>query len=94
MKLDARLEKGLAAPDPLPELRNLIEDLYAAGQTQPAILELFETARQHLRQSGRERDEDTIMEAMDFLVGWCSPHMNLSKPPQALTRGRADHPIK
>ena len=78
MELDARLEKCLAAPDPLQQLRALVTNLLAEAQTQPAILELFETARKQLRQAGRERDEDTIMEAMDFLAGWCSPHMDLS----------------
>jgi hypothetical protein len=30
-----------------------------------------------LRQAGREADEDMVMDVMDFLMGWCSPHMKL-----------------
>jgi hypothetical protein len=88
MALDARLEQCLAAPNALQRLRDLIERLYAEGQAQPTILELFEAARRQLRQAGRERDEDTLTEAMDFLVGWCSPHMDLSRPPEPLPPGK------
>jgi hypothetical protein len=38
-----------------------------------------------LRQLGRETEEDPVMDVMDFLVGWCSPHMKLP-PEQSTTR--------
>jgi hypothetical protein len=88
MTVDARLEQCLAAPNALQRLRDLIEKLYTQGQTQPMILELFEAARRQLRQAGRERDEDTLTEAMDFLIGWCSPHMDLAGPPQPKPPGK------
>jgi hypothetical protein len=40
-----------------------------------------------LRQADREADEDAITDVMDFLVGWCSPHMKLP-PEQAASGGR------
>ena len=46
---------------------------------------LVERARQQLRQADRETEEDAVMDAMDFLVGWCSPHMKL--PPEQATPG-------
>jgi hypothetical protein len=39
---------------------------------------LTESPPQFLREAGREKDEDAVMDVMDFLVGWCSPHMRLS----------------
>ena len=83
--IDPRIEQALKASNSVNELRNLALHLLANGQTREAILELFERARQQLRQADREIEEDTVMDAMDFLVGWCSPHMNL--PPEQPTSG-------
>ena len=85
--IDQRIEQGLRSSAPVNELRNLVAGLFAAGQTREAILELFEGARQELRQSGRDAEEDAVMDVMDFLVGWCSPHMRLP-PEQPASGGR------
>jgi len=42
------------------------------------ILDFFEKNRQSLHEAGRETDEDSLVEVMDFLTGWCSPHMSLA----------------
>ena len=83
--MDQRIEQALRANNPVKELRDLTLHLLANGQTRDAILELFERARQQLRQADRETEEDAVMDAMDFLVGWCSPHMKL--PPEQATPG-------
>jgi hypothetical protein len=57
------------------------------GQSRHAILQLFEGARQELRKADREADEDAVTDVMDFLVGWCSPHIKLP-PAQAASGGR------
>ncbi len=75
--MDQRIEQALRANDPVKELRDLTLHLLANGQTRESILNLFERARQRLRQADRETEEDAVMDAMDFLVGWCSPHMKL-----------------
>ena len=41
------------------------------------VVEHFEEARQRLREADREAEEDVVMNVMDCLVGWCSPHMKL-----------------
>ncbi len=82
-----RIEEALRTSETVHNLRRLAENLLADGQERAAILKLFENARQHLRQSGRESDEDAVMGAMDFLVGWCSPHMKLP-PEQPVPEGR------
>ena len=83
--IDKRIEVALQGNDPVKELRDLTLHLLSNGQTRDAILELFEHARQQLRQADREAEEDALMDAMDFLVGWCSPHMKL--PPEQATPG-------
>lgn len=83
--MDQRIEQALRSSQPVNELRNLVLHLLSDGQTREAILELLERARQQLRQADRETDEDAVMDVMDFLVGWCSPHMKL--PPEQPARG-------
>ncbi|HVA47411.1 MAG TPA: hypothetical protein VNH11_13660 [Pirellulales bacterium] len=48
------------------------------GQQRDSILGFFDKNRQALREAGRDSDEDVVLEVMDFLVGWCSPHMSLA----------------
>ena len=83
MEIDAGIESALKSPNPLDELRALIRTLLSQGRTPKSILNLFEQSRQQLRNAGRETDEDVVMEAMDFLTGWCSPHMKLTPDKQA-----------
>jgi hypothetical protein len=75
--VDPRIERALRSTEPVNELRALVLGLIAAGQSRDAILQLFESARHELRQADRERDVDGVTDVMDFLVGWCSPHMKL-----------------
>jgi hypothetical protein len=85
--MDHRIEHALRSTEPVNELRALVLSMMAEGQSQDAILQVFEDARQELRQAGREADEDVVTDVMEFLVGWCSPHMKLP-PEQAASGGR------
>ncbi len=86
--IDQRIEEAFRSSAPVNELRNLVLHLLADGQTRAAILGFLEGARQQLRQADRETDEETVMDVMDFLVGWCSPHMKLPpEQPAAGSRG-------
>jgi hypothetical protein len=78
--IDQRIEGALTSSEPVTELRNLVLHLHADGQTHEAILALLEDTRRELRRANRESAEDAVMDVMDFLVGWCSPHMKL--PPE------------
>ncbi len=59
------------------QLRSLALRLHSQGFDGAAIIEKFEGARRQLRLADREADEDAVMDAMDCLVGWCSPQMTL-----------------
>jgi hypothetical protein len=83
--IDQRVEEALRSSQPINELRNLVVHLLSEGQTREAILGLLERVRQQLRQADRETDEHAVMDVMDFLVGWCSPHVKL--PPEEPARG-------
>jgi hypothetical protein len=71
------LEQALHSPEPVNELRALALRLFAEGQTKEAVVASFEAVRQRLREEQREADEDAVMDVMDFLVGWCAPHVKL-----------------
>jgi hypothetical protein len=75
---DQALDQALRSPEPLIQLRTLASNLLARGHEPAAVLELLEHERQRLREMQREADEDLVLEVMDFLAGWCSPHMRLS----------------
>ena len=93
--IDERLEQALRSNEPVSEVRNLALQLFAEGRTREAVLELFELARQQLRKANRETDEDVVMDVMDFLVGWCSPHMSCrpnNRPPAAAAEPSASRP--
>jgi hypothetical protein len=51
--------------------------MLADGTEREAILAELERLRTVLRECGRSDDEDIVLDAMDFLVGWCSPQMKL-----------------
>lgn len=81
MQLDESIDRALSSPEPIPNLRALVQELFSRGADKSSVLAALENARQELRQAGREADEDAVMDAMDFIVGWCSPHMKLEPAP-------------
>jgi hypothetical protein len=77
MPLDERFGMALQSRDPVQQLRSLALGLSSQGYDKAAIIDKFEEVRQQLRQEEREADEDAVMDAMDCLAGWCSPHMTI-----------------
>jgi hypothetical protein len=71
------LEEALRSGNPLDALRNLVQAKAAQGYDREKLnQELIDFALE-LRAVKRERDEDLILEVLDFLAGWCSPHMKI-----------------
>lgn len=77
MPLAESFEQALSSPDPIDRLRSLALHLSSTGLSREAIRDAFEQARAQLRLANREADEDRVMDVMDFLAGWCSPHMKI-----------------
>jgi hypothetical protein len=77
MTFEEQLEATLHSSQPPEELRSLVLRLHAEGFDQAAILERFENVRRQLREAGREKEEDAILDVMDLITGWCSPSMKL-----------------
>jgi len=72
-----RFEVALRADSPTLALRSTVESLLGEGWGRNGLLETLEAYRRDLRRSGRSRDEDVVLEVMDFLTGWSSPHVAL-----------------
>jgi hypothetical protein len=77
MGRNERFEEALQATDPVAALRALALALNAEGWRKADVLHLFESYQAQLRDSGREAEEDAVLDVLDFLTGWCSPHMKI-----------------
>lgn len=77
MKHQEQFEEALRAPQPMLQLRNAVCRLLAQGQEREAIVKELERFRDNLRDKGREQEEDLVLEVLDYVTGWSSPHMNL-----------------
>ncbi len=77
MAIDSIFEQALASSNRVGELRKIAQEMLDGGAQPEVVLKRFEQIRASLRESGREDDEDTIMDVMDMISGWCSPHMTL-----------------
>lgn len=73
----AAISQALGQPQPLTALWEYLRRRRLAGATPAELLGELERARAACAQAGRHRDEDLILEGMDFLVGWCSPRLRL-----------------
>jgi hypothetical protein len=69
---------ALAESDPLAALREVVRhELHDRHANRDVVLQELETLRGDLRNAGRLDDEDVVLEVMDFVAGWCSPHARL-----------------
>jgi hypothetical protein len=74
-------EVALKAERPTRRLANTVRALLQAGNSPDQLLSELERLRGTLQRQGREADEDRVLEVMDFLVGWSSPHMKIDPSP-------------
>jgi hypothetical protein len=79
MAIDIRseFEEALRAPDATLRLRATVEALLDQGWTREKALAALADFRLRLERSGRSKDEDVVLEVLDFVTGWASPLMKL-----------------
>ena len=63
--------------DPVLSLRQAVSLLFANGVSKETVLASFEILRRELRDRGEDVLEDSVLDVMDGVVGWCSLHMKL-----------------
>ncbi len=64
------------------EVRALVAEMIESGQTDRAkLLDELERVRGTLRENGAPAEaEDIVLDVMDFLADWSSPHMRIAHP--------------
>ena len=76
--VDPEFEQALREPGPRMEhLLAAVKGRLAQGESKADVLSALKRFRQELIDAGRDEDEDVVLEVMDFVVGWASPHMQL-----------------
>lgn len=69
---------ALDSKTPLATLRGVVQsELHDRHADREVILGELEALRGELRRAGRDSAEDVVLEVMDFVAGWCSPHVRL-----------------
>jgi hypothetical protein len=73
-----RFEKALQSPEPAQALRSLVSQLSSEGFAKGEIYDFFENVLLQLRARGNQAaEEDTVLDVMDALTGWCHPDARL-----------------
>jgi len=72
-KLAQILKDGGTREEAICALHTLLSKALKDGEKRETILAKME----ELRKSVSDEQEDILLEVMDFLVGWCSPHTKL-----------------
>ena len=67
------LNRSKTHEEALYALRDLVKKLREEGENKEDIL----ARMQELRSSLSDEQQDILLEVMDFLVGWSSPHMRV-----------------
>jgi hypothetical protein len=70
-------EEAFGSADPLIALREVVARELASGADRDRVWADLDALRVRLGRDDRETDEETVEGVMDFLWGYCSPHMRL-----------------
>ena len=69
--------EALDSPEPVLKVRDLARSELEHGVSRSEVLGQLESLRIELRGGGRSDQEDVVLDVMDFVSGWSSPHMQL-----------------
>jgi len=71
------LKEALQQSSPIEKLEQIVKDLLNKGYSKDNILAEFEYFR---KKTTNEDYEDIVLDVMDFITGWCSPHKRIDTP--------------
>lgn len=70
-------EQALTADEPVSALRDAVIRARSDEADRETLERQLLALADHLAGAGRKKDEDVVLDVIDFLVGWCSPHMRI-----------------
>jgi hypothetical protein len=73
MKLKQLFLDSLECDNPLEELRQVVQQVILDNTEREVVLSELESIRGQLN----EDKEDIVLEVMDFICGFCSPHIRI-----------------
>ena len=73
MDIKTQLQQSLSTDNPMSALYQLLIDLRKQGIAKSVLIEELE----NLRPQVDAKTEDIILDNLDFLTGFCSPHMRI-----------------
>jgi hypothetical protein len=88
MTVDERIEVALHSPEPFKQLHALAVDLLDQGSDRATVIQDYKRVQDRLRAADREAEEDVLMDVLDCLEGWCSPHMRIESAPVQRAAGK------
>lgn len=82
LTLDRSIFLDLVEQDrPLSEIRDLLGMWLQAGATRDEIRVALNEIRAQLQAAGQDTQEDRVLDALDIVEGWVSPHLKLVEAP-------------
>lgn len=77
MRLEAEVHKALKSASPLVTMRSLLLHQIDGGRPREVLYQDLASLHLYFEEAGREIEDDLVLEAMDLVAGWCSPHVAL-----------------
>jgi hypothetical protein len=62
---------------PLEDIHRILESLLQAGYEKARMIADLEEYRMGLQSEGKQREEDLVLDGLDFLTGWVGPEKQL-----------------
>ena len=71
------VSNALRTDDPVMHLRESVARAVAAVVAREVVEAALTAQAASLRESDQDEQEDVVLDVLDFLVGWCSPHLKI-----------------
>ncbi len=68
---------ALRAENPVLYLREAVAEAIKSGVDREVVVAGLSAEAASLRAKGQDEKEDVVLDVLDFLTGWASPHMKL-----------------
>ncbi|AGY60437.1 hypothetical protein GKIL_4191 [Gloeobacter kilaueensis JS1] len=69
--------RAVEGDNPVLQLRKTVETTLLEGVPYKSALALLDELFDYYRSEENEESENVVADVMDFLIGWCSPHMKI-----------------